>query len=194
MQVRPASMLDIGAGAGKYGKIAREIMGTASSTTALEIDEEYIKTFSLATIYDVVLSGSSDQLIKDPSLRYDFVVLGDVLEHMRKSDGIDLLNFLYYRTSYIFIVLPADFEQDAVDGHAAEAHISVWSETDFASLRIIDQRESRADPRQRWKLHLFILEGLQARNLPSERRLRSKITPPAPHKSFHLFGRRSRGA
>ena len=65
---------------------------------------------------------------------YDLVVIGDCIEHMRKSEGVDLLNFLIYRCKYILIHYPDRYVQGSVDGHIHEAHISVWSEHDFSGF------------------------------------------------------------
>src|SRR5205823_14385763 len=63
---------------------------------------------------------------------YDLVVIGDCIEHLRKSDGIDLLNFLVYRTKYLWVIYPERMVQGRWEGHKSEAHISAWSDADFA--------------------------------------------------------------
>jgi hypothetical protein len=132
--LRPARVLDIGPGAGKYGKIVREranAEGFATHISALEIDGEYITKFELPKIYDTIGHGDAYLLIKDPKVRYDLVIMGDVIEHMPKSRGIDLLNFLVYRTGYICVIYPHEFCQDDWEGHLAEVHISAWGPADF---------------------------------------------------------------
>ena len=62
------------------------------------------------------------------------VIVGDVIEHLRKSAGTDLLSFLVYRSKVIFVKFPTQMPQNDWDGHASEAHVSVWSELDFASF------------------------------------------------------------
>ena len=59
-------------------------------------------------------------------------IIGDCIEHLPKSAGLDLLNFLTYRAAYTIIVLPEAAIQNTVDNVLSEAHISVWSERDFA--------------------------------------------------------------
>ena len=53
---------------------------------------------------------------------------------MKKSEGIDLLNFLVYRSKYILIHYPNEYIQGAEDDHIHEAHISIWHESDFQAF------------------------------------------------------------
>ena len=91
--------------------------------TAVVIDSSYVKEFNLSDLYAEVIIDDAINLIKDPRIRYDLVIIGDCIEHMRKSDGLDLLNFLIYRSGYICVVYSAEYGQDDCEGHAAEAHI-----------------------------------------------------------------------
>ena len=138
-KMRPASVLDIGPGAGKYGLIVkglRELGVEIESLAAVEIDESYIEQFKLNDIYDMVQLGDASMLPDvGPDAQWDLVILGDVLEHFRKSRGTDLVDYLYYRTKYIILVVPIDYIQGAWDGHHAEAHISTWYPADFARYK-----------------------------------------------------------
>ena len=138
--LRPETVCDIGPGAGKYGKIARRIAaqkGFGIRLTAVEIDASYLNEFGLGKIYDEVVVDDAVNLIKTPTLRYDMVIIGDCLEHMRKSDGLDLLNFLMYRTAHIVLVYPDCFLQDGTDDHPAEAHLSTWTVEDFRGWKTL---------------------------------------------------------
>jgi SAM-dependent methyltransferase len=159
--LQPKAILDIGPGAGKYGRVAQEsaVRGSfACRTTAIEIDEGYILTYKLRDLYDEVIVGDAmPTLLKMPRSRFDLVMIGDCIEHMRKSDGIDLLNFLIYRAGYICIIYPERFLQDDWDGHAAEAHISTWSENDFRGWDVIHHFWSG--------MHMFLIDGYQPTRL-----------------------------
>jgi hypothetical protein len=72
--------------------------------------------------------------MNDLDRTYDAVILGDCIEHMRKSVGLDLLNFLVYRSRIIIVKFPVQMIQDPYQGHKNEAHISVWSEHDFRGM------------------------------------------------------------
>lgn len=101
--------------------------------TGIEIDSSYVVAFNLRAVYDEVIIAPASVLISQPRVRFDLAILGDCVEHMRKSEGIDLLNFLIYRTGYIIVVWPEGLIQDDWEGHASEAHISTWTVADFAA-------------------------------------------------------------
>lgn len=133
--IAPATALDIGAGAGKYGKLIKAA-SPECIVTAIELYREYVERFSLHAIYDEVQCGDALALIETAvDKTYDLVVFGDVLEHFRKSYGVDLLNFFVYRSRYILALFPSDYVQNSVEGNRAEAHLSIWSENDFAGMR-----------------------------------------------------------
>jgi hypothetical protein len=130
-QIKPNRCLDIGAGAGKYGRLLREIMPAAISV-GVEIESDYIQAYGLNEIYDEVRQMNAIDLITSGvDETFDLAIFGDVLEHMRKSDGMDLLNFLIYRTKWILAIFPTQYIQNSVAGYKSEAHISVWRVADF---------------------------------------------------------------
>lgn len=137
--LRPARVLDIGPGAGKYGNLVRSRASVDQFEThlsAIEIDQEYIDKYELRMLYNEVGVGHAGALINNPRLRYDLVIMGDVIEHMRKSVAVDLLNFLVYRTGYICVIYPHEMCQDDWEGHLHEAHISTWGQTDFQGWNV----------------------------------------------------------
>jgi hypothetical protein len=154
--LKPLRICDIGAGAGKYGTIARRVAAQenfSTHLTAIEIDPAYVKRFNLAKIYDEVIMEDAICMIHKPRLRFDFVIFGDCIEHMRKSIGVDLINFLIYRSGYICVIYPDACVQDDWEGHAAEAHISTWGLEDFKSWNTLHHRSS--------KINLFLIKGYQ---------------------------------
>lgn len=133
--LQPKNLLDIGAGAGKYGKIVKDL-NKGVKIVALEIEKDYINKFKLEKIYDEVWNMPANKLIR-PSYyekNFDVILMGDVIEHMKKSEGIDLINFLIYRSKWIIIKFPHMYVQNSVEGYNSEAHISVWSDKDFENF------------------------------------------------------------
>jgi hypothetical protein len=128
--LQPRNVLDIGAGAGKYATLVSRGCPTAL-ITGVELDRDYIDRFELANKYDRVLAVDAASLMADVDVDYDVVIFGDVIEHLRKTLGIDLLNFFVYRSRRIIVVFPLRYRQGAVEGRSHEAHISVWGQTDF---------------------------------------------------------------
>jgi trans-aconitate methyltransferase len=127
----PQRVLDIGCGAGKYGELVRALV-PAATVIGIESEAGYIERFKLDLIYDDVRQMNAIDLITSATEEfYDLVIIGDCIEHLPKSAGLDLLNFLTYRCAYILVVCPEFDVQNAHEGVQSEAHISVWSERDF---------------------------------------------------------------
>jgi hypothetical protein len=123
--------LDIGAGAGKYGSMVR-LIDPQAHVVGIEIDRSYIETYSLQMIYnDVVCADAVEYLLDQDNLSAGVTFMGDVIEHLRKSDGLDLLHYLVYHCCFIVLTFPTAYKQGAWEGHKSEAHRSSWSEIDF---------------------------------------------------------------
>jgi hypothetical protein len=127
------TVCDIGAGAGKFGRMLQSVQPPARRI-AVEMDPEYVEQYRLREIYHEVLVMDAARLMDDVRRTYSAIIIGDVIEHMRKSVGVDLLNFLVYRSRIIFVKFPVQFLQGPTEEHLSEAHVSVWSESDFAGL------------------------------------------------------------
>lgn len=151
--IRPKTFLDLGAGAGKYGLMVKEI-NPSIKIIAVEIEKKYLEKFNLYSIYHEVWNIPVINLIRPEyfNLCFDIIMAGDILEHLKKSDGIDLLNFLIYRSRWIIVEFPHRYLQNAIDGYVSEAHISIWSENDFLSF---ERTHMHAKDTQ----HLIILRG-----------------------------------
>lgn len=136
------SYLDVGPGAGKYGKMIRSLFPKAK-VEAVEVESRYINKFGLKRVYNRVFKKNIVDFIDDqPDYRTDLAIVGDCIEHLKKSDGIDLINYLAYRTRFILIIFPDKYIQYTWKGHVSEAHRSVWSEKDFANFNIRHYRKS----------------------------------------------------
>lgn len=127
--------LDIGIGAGKYGRMIRNLIPNAD-IIGIEADKSYIKEFKLNDIYSKVCHEYIEHFI-DHNLDFqtELAIIGDCLEHLKKSDGINLLNYLIYRTKFIIIIYPTQCIQYSWRGHSTEAHRSIWSEKDFGIFK-----------------------------------------------------------
>lgn len=126
--------LDVGCGAGKYGQLIREVI-KKPYIEAIESEKGYIKEFNLHRLYDKVYVRSVVDFFDDkPDYVTNVVTIGDCLEHLKKSDGLDLINFLIYRCSYIIIVFTIKHIEFSWKGHASEAHRSVWTKADFSQF------------------------------------------------------------
>lgn len=138
--INPKKVLDIGPGEGKYEKMLRVIeanLGHKIELTCVEIDEErVINRFSLTKRYDRVINCDAYDLIRRyPDLKGEIAISGDLLEHLPKSQGMDLLEYLQYRYKHIILVIPCDWPAFNYADYVYEAHVSTWDVTDFDRIK-----------------------------------------------------------
>ena len=115
------SVLDVGAGAGAYGKLARAINPEAL-IDAIEVWTPYIAEFGLHNIYNNVFNYEA----KDHNnWAYDVVIFGDVLEHMSKDEAFELYKRASEQCSYILFSIPiVHLPQGAWGGNPYETHVT----------------------------------------------------------------------
>jgi hypothetical protein len=174
----PRVVVDIGPGMGKYGQIIKNIEVETNCTIhkiCVEVDEEKIvKRFMLHDLYDEILHEDAANLPKRyPMLTGDVVVAGDVIEHLTKSEGIDLIEYLQYRFKHILLIIPVDWVSFSWEDYDHESHISIWRIKDIQNFeggycieRVIDSG------------HRFLLGSVNGITVPVADHLviRDKIT------------------
>lgn len=127
------SILDIGAGAGKYGNICRHIP-SIKSIDAVEPTFKYVEDYSLNQIYTKVYNETiQDFIINNCIKRYDVVIFGDVLEHFFRSEVIDYIDYFLYRSKWAIVIWPTFYPQDNAMNNAFEIHKSNFNISDFAN-------------------------------------------------------------
>jgi hypothetical protein len=126
---QPKTVLDIGPGAGKYGKLVKEVL-PETKTTAVEIWAPYVKKFGLENIYDTV--HICDARIY-PYFSADMVIFGDVLEHMTKAEAGELWRQAMRSAKTAILSVPIiHFPQGDFDGNPYEVHVEDhWTHEDI---------------------------------------------------------------
>jgi SAM-dependent methyltransferase len=157
----PQRALDIGAGAGKYGRMLAEL-APGCHREGIELEPRYVQAHGLDTLYHRLHVADATQWWQQhPGEDFDLVLAGDCIEHLPKSAGLDLLNAMVYRCGYLVLLAPEFIVQGAVDGVAAERHLSVWSERDLHWHDLWAWDNCRATT-------LLLLRGYQPAPLPLE--------------------------
>lgn len=147
LAVQPRSILDIGAGTGKYGLLAREyldIWGQANGLydkslwqhriDAIEIFEQYI-TPVYKYVYDEIFVGDAVEIVPEISRYYDLVLLVDIIEHIDKERGKQLLRMLRRKSQALLISVPRKTGlQKALFNNPYEIHRSQWKKSDFLEI------------------------------------------------------------
>jgi len=147
--LQPARILDIGAGQGKYGKMARAAGLEATVITAVEC-EASLNAGLTAAGYNEVLNITAQQLLDRPADTYDLVIMGDVIEHLKHSDGQDLLEFLNYRCKHLIIITPECMPMSTATFFVG--HNSLWTP------RAMQWHDLWAHQRCRL-MHFYLLRG-----------------------------------
>ncbi len=101
---KPATILDVGVGAGIYGMIAREV-SPESHLTALEVYEPYVETYKLKEKYNKVVVEDVRTFCLHMD-NYDLIIFGDVLEHLPKEVAIWVWKEMKVHAKFLWLSLP----------------------------------------------------------------------------------------
>jgi hypothetical protein len=150
LRLEPTSVLDIGTGFGKWGLLIREYTDIRLSEREPErYDRENwrvridgIEGFPRYLtpvhhhVYDNLYVGDMREVI-DGLGRYDMILLGDVIEHVEKAQGEELMRkCLDHCSGAVVVSTPAVFrEQGEACGNVLETHRSFWRSSDFGRFR-----------------------------------------------------------
>lgn len=129
---RRVAVLDIGPGSGTYGKMVREVQPNNWQLIAIEAWEPYVEEFNLDSIYDEVRISDVRDAPASWVEAFDYVIVGDVIEHMPRADAEKLLLRLTspgWATNYKVIVsFPVlHLDQGPYAGNHYEVHVDHWT-------------------------------------------------------------------
>lgn len=148
-RLRPRSILDVGVGFGKTGMLVREYLECwygRYTPSSWQITVEGIEIFDgyrnplWTSMYNRVHLGDARSLAGELG-RFDVAICCDVIEHMDKPSGIDLVRRLVNACGVLLLTTPISFwPQGAENGNPHEVHQSQWGAEDFGGLdgRIVE--------------------------------------------------------
>ncbi len=121
IELRPTTVLDVGAGQGVYLDLIRQGLGAGVIVNAVEVWQPYIDQFDLENRYDKLFAMDVRSM---KNFEYDLVILGDVLEHMSEKDAVELWDRIALQAKYAIISIPIiHYHQDAINGNPYEVHV-----------------------------------------------------------------------
>lgn len=126
MDLAPQSVLDIGAGYGKYGWLLREYLDGFEGglrIDAVEFWPDYLTRSGGIEFYDRVFHGAWPVRVDGP---YDLALMVDVLEHFEEAEGREAIRVALEVAGKVLVSTPLGFEQGPVGGNVLEAHRSEW--------------------------------------------------------------------
>jgi hypothetical protein len=139
-RLQPTSVLDVGAGFGKWGFLIREQLDFLPGryeksewhTRIHGVDAFPASSPLIDWVYDEFTIGDVLMLSDEALGRYDLVVVGDVIEHLERSAGEALIERLRNLNGCIIVNTPRFFfEQEPLLGNEYEIHRSHWRPEDF---------------------------------------------------------------
>ena len=150
-QIKPTSILDVGVGFGKYGHIFREytdIVAAEKETRrydrenwqcqidGIEVFAKYLTSMH-EYLYNQIHIGDAITVISNMNTAsYDLVWMGDVIEHLTKERGLELIaEAMRISRHCVALSTPSRFvEQSALLGNEHERHLSFWNSSDLHSF------------------------------------------------------------
>tara|TARA_R110000796_G_scaffold127114_9_gene242272 strand:- start:651 stop:1322 length:672 start_codon:yes stop_codon:yes gene_type:complete len=114
---KKSKILDVGPGMGTYSNLLREL---GFNIDCIEIYAPYVTKYNLSEKYDSVHIG--DIMDFDIS-NYDFIILGDILEHLDTDDAHSLMKLIKDQNKKCLVAVPYLMEQGTHEGNAHEAHL-----------------------------------------------------------------------
>jgi tetratricopeptide (TPR) repeat protein len=142
----PSSVLDLGAGFGRYGFLCRELLDQHYDErgrrepwrlrlVGVEAGPEVLGPWH-EQLYDRIETGEAGEVLsRTEDKSFDLVLAIDLTEHLRKQDGLELCReavrvgrSALFCTPYLFRPQPAS------PANPREQHLSGWMPEDFAAL------------------------------------------------------------
>jgi len=149
VNLKPTSVLDIGAGFGKYGVLTREYLelwderyeyDRATWRHRIDAVEGYGRYITPLHeyVYDNIYVGDATQIIPTLQTQYDLALLIDIFEHVEREAGRKLIKDLLKLSKGILICVPSRYgQQGAVFDNPYEIHRANWSTDDLKTLGAI---------------------------------------------------------
>jgi SAM-dependent methyltransferase len=130
---RPRSVLDVGAGYGKYGVLAREY-GDPRRVDAVDANAPRYPVYDHVYLGDI---RELDRLLPADAAAYDLALFIDVIEHFEKDEAWRVLEALTRRAHRVLITTPLGFRAQEIAGMPYETHRSGWYPWDFSRRCVV---------------------------------------------------------
>ena len=124
---RPRTVLDVGAGYGKYGYLAREF-GGAERVDAIDVVTPRFAAYDHVWLGDLA---GIETLLPADAPRYELALFIDVIEHFDRPVGYRVLDALTGRAQRVLVTTPWGYRRQEIPGMPYETHRSGWLPWDF---------------------------------------------------------------
>lgn len=146
VELQPRTVLDVGAGYGKYGCLVREY------SPAERVDGFDVGPPRYAN-YDHFYVGDARQLeaVLPPDVpHYDLALFLEVIEHLDKNDAWQVLDTLTQRAERVLVSTPLGFRKQEYPETPYETHRSGWYPWEFGKRYRVHKLRLYPGARSRW--------------------------------------------
>jgi hypothetical protein len=123
----PGSVLDVGAGYGKYGVLVKEYT-SARRVDGVDIDAPRHRAYDHFYLGD---ARDLNRVLPTDIPRYDLALFLEVIEHLEKAEGWNVLELLTRRARRVIVSTPLGFRKQSIPGLPYETHLSGWYPWEF---------------------------------------------------------------
>ncbi len=129
--IKKKTVLDVGCGRGLNGSLIRATRDWSGATLiGMDINKGCLDFCRYFNIYDKLIRANLPKLpYKDKSV--DFLICTEVIEHLKKKDGLFLLKEIDRVCRQRAIVSTPNLFFDTLHGEKEDEHKSVWTASDF---------------------------------------------------------------
>ena len=142
VQLNPASVLDVGCGFGQWGFLSREYLDVFQGRVqpnewnvridGIEVFEPYIQAHQRALYTSIDIADIREAVSNVDT--HELIIAGDVIEHLDKDEGEDVVAQLYEKaTRALLVAIPIGegWDHPEQHGNPGELHRSMWHVEDF---------------------------------------------------------------
>jgi hypothetical protein len=145
-KLAPQSIVDFGAGAGKYGWLIRRILGNEPHIIGVDGYQPAVDALSKGGVYSTASCKLLQNWLDDTSDRHSLAIFGDVIEHLTPGEIHRVMRSAMERFDHIIIVVPLhDIFQDDSYGNALEIHRAYITHDFFDRYKPVEKHIVQGD-------------------------------------------------
>jgi len=145
-KINPGSILDVGVGFGRWGILFREFLEIWDNAIydgrwerivdGVEIYSGYIKEYH-KYFYNSIYIIDALEFLRNLEKEYDLINFGDVIEHLEKNKGEELLELAVQKSKFVLVTVPIGkhWPQEGTAQNPYEEHKSTWYNRDFLKYK-----------------------------------------------------------
>ncbi len=150
IKINPERVLDVGFGTGKWGFLIREKFELRECKKkeqfkmiidCIDIDGRWVNPIHRYIYNDIIIH----DIRTYDTLDYDLIIVCDILEHLTKEEGMELVDKLLMCCNYLIISCPfgsistiSQKSESILNEFPNERHKSEWVHTDFINYNVVE--------------------------------------------------------